>query len=46
MMSLCHFKTASSSLVFSLGGQMDVVLKEQFNKITFKKLSSDDERVV
>lgn len=34
MMGLCHFKTAGS-LAFGLGGQMDVVLKEQFNKIVF-----------
>lgn len=33
-MGLCQFKTASS-LAFSLGGQMDVVLKEHFNKIIF-----------
>lgn len=35
MIGLCHFKTADSSLAFSLGGQMDVVSKEQFNKIIF-----------
>lgn len=44
MMGLSHFKTAIS-LVFSLG-QMNVVLKEQFNNIIFLKISFDDERLI